>query len=81
MQLAREKGYLGPNVGQRKAFDLDVGSARAYVCGEGDRAARKPGRKTRAGSVETALPAIEGLFGKPTVVNNVISLAGAGHSR
>ena len=37
--------------------------------------AREPRGQARRGAVRPPLPAVEGLFGKPTVVNNVISLA------
>ncbi|MFP5277788.1 MAG: formate dehydrogenase beta subunit [Acidobacteriota bacterium] len=75
--IARDKGYLGPNVaGSGKAFDLEARlGAGAYICGE--ETALLESLEGRRGQIrpKPPLPAIEGLFGKPTVVNNVISLA------
>ncbi len=74
---AREKGYLGPNVaGSGKAFDLEARlGAGAYICGE--ETSLLESLEGRRGQIrpKPPLPALEGLFGKPTVVNNVISLA------
>ena len=70
-------GYLGKDIcGSGKAFDLEVRiGAGAYVCGE--ETALMESIEGRRGMVrfKPPLPAIQGLFGKPTVVNNVISLA------
>ena len=68
--LARETGYLGAE------FDIDVRlGAGSYICGE--ETAMLESLEGKRGQVRSKppLPAIEGLFGKPTVVNNVISLA------
>jgi formate dehydrogenase iron-sulfur subunit len=74
---ANEAGYLGADVlGSGKAFQLEVRrAAGAYVCGE--ETSLLESLEGRRGMVrfKPPLPAIEGLFGKPTVVNNVISLA------
>ena len=74
---ARQGGYLGDNVlGSGRAFDLEVRiGAGAYICGE--ETALLDSLEGRRGMVryKPPLPAIEGLFGKPTVINNVISLA------
>ncbi len=70
-------GWLGGNVaGSGKAFDLQVRKgAGSYVCGE--ETAMLESIEGRRGIVRAKppLPAIEGLFGKPTVINNVITLA------
>jgi formate dehydrogenase iron-sulfur subunit len=75
--LAREAGLLGPSVlGAGPAFDMEVRvGAGAYVCGE--ETSLLNSLEGRRGEVRAKppLPAIEGLFGRPTVVNNVISLA------
>ncbi len=75
--IAREKGYLGSNLaGSGKAFDLEARlGAGAYICGE--ETSLLESLEGRRGQIrpKPPLPAIEGLFGKPTVVNNVISLA------
>jgi formate dehydrogenase iron-sulfur subunit len=75
--LAYENGYLGANVaGSGKRFDLDVRlGAGAYICGE--ETSMLESLEGRRGQIrpKPPLPAIEGLFGKPTAINNVISLA------
>ncbi|MBP6670644.1 MAG: NADH-quinone oxidoreductase subunit NuoF [Gemmatimonadales bacterium] len=74
---ARQGGYLGASVlGSGRAFDLEVRiGAGAYICGE--ETALLESLEGRRGMVryKPPLPAIEGLFGQPTVINNVISLA------
>jgi formate dehydrogenase iron-sulfur subunit len=74
--LAYSKGYLGANVaGSGKTFDLEVRlGAGAYICGE--ETSLLESLEGRRGQIrfKPPLPAISGLFGKPTVVNNVISL-------
>jgi formate dehydrogenase iron-sulfur subunit len=74
---ANAGGYLGADIlGSGKAFQLEVRrAAGAYVCGE--ETSLLESLEGRRGQVrfKPPLPAIEGLFGKPTVVNNVISLA------
>ena len=75
--VAYQAGYLGPNIrGSGKCFDLSVRvAAGAYICGE--ETAMLESLEGRRGEVRVRppLPAIKGLFGKPTIVNNVISLA------
>lgn len=74
---ATAAGWLGRNVaGSGKAFALQVRvGAGSYVCGE--ETAMLESIEGRRGIVRAKppLPAIEGLFGKPTVINNVITLA------
>jgi formate dehydrogenase iron-sulfur subunit len=74
---ANQAGYLGDNVlGSGKAFRLEVRrAAGAYVCGEETSLLESLEGKRGVVRFKPPLPAIEGLFGKPTVVNNVISLA------
>jgi formate dehydrogenase iron-sulfur subunit len=75
--IAYEKGYLGENVaGSGKRFDLDVRmGAGAYICGEETSLLESLEGKRGQIRFKPPLPAISGLFGKPTVINNVISLA------
>jgi formate dehydrogenase iron-sulfur subunit len=77
IEVARRGGVLGPSVlGSSHAFDLEVRvGAGAYVCGE--ETALLESLEGRRGIVRAKppLPAHKGLFGKPTVINNVISLA------
>jgi formate dehydrogenase iron-sulfur subunit len=70
-------GYLGANVmGSGKRFDLEVRlGAGAYICGEETALLESLEGKRGMVRYKPPLPAIEGLFGKPTVINNVISLA------
>ena len=75
--ISREAGYLGPNVaGSTHAFDLDVRvGAGAYICGEETALLESLEGKKGVIRFRPPLPAISGLFGKPTVINNVLSLA------
>jgi formate dehydrogenase iron-sulfur subunit len=79
VSIAREKGYLGSNVaGSGKSFDLDVRmGAGAYICGEETALLESLEGKRGQIRFKPPLPAVQGLFGKPTVVNNVITLATA----
>jgi formate dehydrogenase iron-sulfur subunit len=77
IEIAYSKGYLGTDVaGSGKRFDLDVRmGAGAYICGEETSLLESLEGKRGQIRFKPPLPAIKGLFGKPTVVNNVISLA------
>ncbi len=76
LTAARESGWLGENIqGTEFSFDIDVHlGAGSYVCGE--ETAMLESLEGKAGLIryKPPLPAIEGLFGKPTVVNNVVTL-------
>ena len=74
---AESAGYLGENIcGSTHTFNLEVRrAAGAYVCGEETSLLESLEGKRGLVRFKPPLPAIEGLFGKPTVVNNVISLA------
>jgi formate dehydrogenase iron-sulfur subunit len=74
---ARARGYLGPSVcGSGKAFELHVRlGAGAYICGEETSMLESLEGKRGEIRPRPPLPAIKGLFGQPTIVNNVISLA------
>ncbi|MHB1236506.1 MAG: formate dehydrogenase beta subunit [Gallionella sp.] len=75
--VARKAGYLGPNIlDSGKSFELEVRKgAGAYVCGEETSLLESLEGKRGIVRAKPPLPAIAGLFGKPTVINNVISLA------
>ena len=75
--MARDAGYLGENIcGSGKTFNLELRmGAGAYICGEETSLLESLEGKRGMVRVKPPLPAIEGLFGQPTVVNNVISLA------
>ncbi|UZE48914.1 NADH-quinone oxidoreductase subunit NuoF [Rhodopseudomonas sp. P2A-2r] len=74
---AERAGFLGANIcGSAHSFDLEVRvGAGAYVCGE--ETALLESLEGRRGIVRAKppLPAHKGLFGKPTVINNVLSFA------
>ncbi|MBK6960629.1 MAG: SLBB domain-containing protein [Gammaproteobacteria bacterium] len=75
--LAREDGYLGPDVcGSGRAFELEARlGAGAYICGEETSLLESLEGRRGLVRAKPPLPAIQGLFGKPTVVNNVLTLA------
>lgn len=75
--LARDAGWLGQNIaGSGRAFDLEVRKAAgAYICGEETSLLESLEGKRGVIRPKPPLPAINGLFGQPTVINNVISLA------
>ena len=77
LAAASKGGWLGNNI-QDSGFSFDVElhiGAGSYVCGE--ETAMLESLEGKAGLIRfrPPLPALEGLFGKPTVVNNVITLA------
>jgi len=77
VEIARRSGVLGVNVlGSAHAFDMEVRvGAGAYVCGEETSLLDSLEGKRGQVRAKPPLPAHKGLFGRPTVINNVISLA------
>lgn len=77
IDAAYRSGHLGEDIlGSGKSFDLEVRlGAGAYVCGEETSLLESLEGKRGLVRFKPPLPAIEGLFGRPTVINNVISLA------
>jgi len=77
VDIAREAGVLGADVlGAGQAFDMEIRvGAGAYVCGEETSLLNSLEGKRGVVRAKPPLPALEGFMGKPTVVNNVISLA------
>jgi formate dehydrogenase iron-sulfur subunit len=77
VEIARRAGVLGASVlGSGRAFDMEVRvGAGAYVCGEETSLLNSLEGKRGVVRAKPPLPALEGFLGKPTVVNNVISLA------
>jgi formate dehydrogenase iron-sulfur subunit len=77
IETARSAGILGADVlGSGKAFELEVREAAgAYICGEETSLLESLEGKRGMVRYRPPLPAIKGLFGAPTIVNNVISLA------
>lgn len=77
VERARAGGYLGDDVcGSGRAFDIDLRlGAGAYICGEETSMLESIEGKRGEVRVRPPLPAHKGLFGAPTVVNNVVTLA------
>ncbi|MDQ0326372.1 formate dehydrogenase iron-sulfur subunit [Rhodopseudomonas julia] len=75
--IARSHGFLGPDIlGSGHAFDMEIRmGAGAYVCGEETSLLNSLEGKRGVVRAKPPLPAHEGFLGRPTVVNNVISLA------
>ncbi|SEF42283.1 formate dehydrogenase beta subunit [Bosea lathyri] len=74
---AQNAGLLGDSVlGSGHAFHLEVRlGAGAYICGEETSLLESLEGKRAIVRAKPPLPALQGLFGKPTVVNNVLSFA------
>ncbi|HLM41843.1 MAG TPA: formate dehydrogenase, partial [Microvirga sp.] len=77
IQAAAQAGYLGASVmGSGRAFTLETRlGAGAYICGEETSLLDSLEGKRGMVRAKPPLPALKGLFGKPTVVNNVLSFA------
>ncbi len=77
IEILRETGWLGDDVaGSGHEFDIEVRrGAGSYVCGE--ESAMLESLEGKRGQVrpKPPIPAISGLFGRPTLVNNVLTLA------
>jgi formate dehydrogenase iron-sulfur subunit len=77
LKAARETGVLGASMlGSGKAFDIEarVGGG-SYVCGEETAMLESLEGKRGIVRAKPPLPAISGLFGQPTVINNVLTFA------
>jgi len=73
---AQAHGLLGAVLGSGRRFDLELRlGAGAYICGEETSLLDSLEGKRGQVRVKPPLPAIKGLFGKPTIINNVITLA------
>ncbi len=70
VKIWEDAGLLGGDIdGSGQAFD--------YICGEESSMLESLEGKRGEVKVKPPIPAISGLFGKPTIVNNVLSLATA----
>ena len=76
-----EKGYLGKNIcGSEFSLDIYVHrGAAAYICGEETGLIESLEGKRAWPRIKPPFPAVEGLFRKPTVVNNVETLCCVTH--
>jgi formate dehydrogenase iron-sulfur subunit len=77
LNIARTAGYLGANVGgSGLAFDMEVRvGAGAYICGEETALLDSLEGKRGIVRAKPPIPALKGLFGLPTLVHNVLTLA------
>ncbi len=77
VEIATAAGWLGADIGgSGKAFDLHVRKAAgSYVCGEETAMLESLEGKRGIVRAKPPIPALHGLFGQPTVVNNVVTLA------
>jgi formate dehydrogenase iron-sulfur subunit len=77
VRRATEVGWLGGNIlGSEFALDVQIRvGAGAYICGEETAMLESLEGKRGVVRAKPPLPAITGLFGCPTVINNVLTLA------
>lgn len=77
INIARSAGYLGADVGgSGLSFDLQVRvGAGAYICGEETALLDSLEGKRGLVRAKPPIPALKGLFGQPTLVHNVLTLA------
>jgi formate dehydrogenase iron-sulfur subunit len=77
IEIAYAHGWLGQGIlGSDLSFDLYIRvGAGAYICGEETSMLESLEGKRAVVRAKPPIPALEGLFGKPTVVNNVLTLA------
>ena len=77
VDIARRTGMLGRDILQSgKAFDIEIRvGAGAYVCGEETSLLNSLEGRRGVVRAKPPLPALQGFMGRPTVVNNVLSLA------
>ncbi len=78
LQQARERGYLGQNIAGITGFNLDIAvkeGAGAFVCGEETALMASIEGKRGMPAKRPPFPAVKGLWGKPTNINNVETYA------
>ncbi|QWR76056.1 NADH-quinone oxidoreductase subunit NuoF [Candidatus Magnetomonas plexicatena] len=77
LNQSRERGYLGKNIlGSNFNFDIKIKlGAGAFVCGEETALIASIEGKRGMPKAKPPFPAQKGLFGKPTIINNVETLA------
>jgi formate dehydrogenase iron-sulfur subunit len=77
IERARAAGLLGAGVlGSPHAFDIETRlGAGAYICGEETSMLESIEGRRGLVRAKPPLPALSGLFGKPTVINNMLSFA------
>jgi NADH-quinone oxidoreductase subunit F len=75
---ARTAGVIGPKLLGKKDFDLDIHvhrGAGAYICGEESALLESLEGKKGYPRLKPPFPAVVGLWGKPTIINNVETIA------
>jgi NADH-quinone oxidoreductase subunit F len=78
---AYERGYLGRNI-LGSGFDLDLTvhrGAGAYICGEETALLESLEGRRGHPRLKPPFPAVSGLYGSPTIINNVETLANVPH--
>ncbi|MFT3730101.1 MAG: NADH-quinone oxidoreductase subunit NuoF [Hyphomicrobium sp.] len=77
IEIAKKANWLGDNIqGTKFSFDLFVRmGAGAYICGEETSMLESIEGKRGIVRYKPPIPAIQGLFGKPSIINNVMSFA------
>lgn len=77
IDIARDGGFLGQDIlGSGRAFDITLRrGAGAYICGEESSMLESLEGKRGEVRAKPPIPAFSGLFGQPTIVNNVLTLA------
>jgi len=77
IETAHEYGFLGENImGSNFSFDIEIRiGAGAFVCGEETALMQSVEGKRGQPRVKPPFPAEKGLWGKPSVINNVETLA------
>jgi NADH-quinone oxidoreductase subunit F len=78
LEEARAAGILGKRLGGKRDFDLDIHvhrGAGAYICGEESALLESLEGKKGYPRLKPPFPAVVGLWGKPTIINNVETVA------
>ncbi len=77
IEISRHNNFLGKNIlGSEFNYDLEIRlGAGAFVCGEETALIRSIEGKRGQPRVRPPFPAVQGLWGKPTIINNVETLA------
>ena len=81
LEEAYKKGYVGENIFDSN-FDCDIyvhSGAGAYICGEETGLLESLEGKRGHPRLKPPFPAVEGLYGRPTVINNVETLCNLPH--
>jgi NADH-quinone oxidoreductase subunit F len=78
LEEARAAGIIGKKLLGKKDFDLDIHvhrGAGAYICGEESALLESLEGKKGYPRLKPPFPAVVGLWGKPTIINNVETIA------